>query len=100
MRLCRLTKTEPSLLLHPLDFLGADDATGLDFFPAMRIQSKQKLEIVGEVLRALSENFTVLNLREYARTTLAASPDLRSLKPDFSSPRISRMRATSVGTES
>ncbi len=100
MRLCRLTRTEPSLLLHPLDFLGADDTNALDFFPAMRIQSAKKLEIVGEVLRALSENFTVLNLREYARTTLAASPDLRSLKPDFSSPRISRMRATSVGTES
>jgi hypothetical protein len=96
MKLCRLTKTEPSLLLHPLDFLGADDTSDLSFFPAMRIESAKKLEVVGEVLRLLSENFTVLNLQQYARTVAASSRNLPSVKPNFSSPRISRIRSVSM----
>ncbi len=94
IKLCRLTKTEPSLLLHPLDFLGADDTSALSFFPAMRMQSAKKLEVVGEVLDSLTENFTVLNLREYARNV---SADIPMVKPNFSIPRVTRMR--SVGTE-
>ncbi len=97
MQLCRLTKTEPSLLLHPLDFLGADDTSELSFFPAMRMQSAQKLEVVGEVLRLLAENFTVLNLSEYAQRVATGGANLPSVKPNFSLPRVSRMR--SVGTE-
>jgi Predicted xylanase/chitin deacetylase len=98
MKLCRLTKTEPSLLLHPLDFLGGDDTSALNFFPAMRMPSAKKLEVVGEVLRLMKENFTVLNLRDYARTVAGSKENLPSVKPNFSIPRISRMR--SVGTES
>ena len=94
IKLCRLTKTEPSLLLHPLDFLGADDTSALSFFPAMRMQSAKKLEVVGEVLDSLAENFTVLSLREYARNVAA---DIPMVKPNFSIPRVTRMR--SVGTE-
>ena len=32
---CRLTRVQPSFLLHPLDLLGAEQAPGLSFFPAM-----------------------------------------------------------------
>lgn len=96
MKLCRLTKTEPSLLLHPLDFLGADDTSDLSFFPAMRIESAKKLEVVSEVLRVLSENFTVLNLQQYARSVAASSLNLPSVKPNFSSPRISRVRSVNM----
>lgn len=99
LKICRLTKTEPSLLLHPLDFLGGDDnIPELSFFPAMRMPSARKLEMVGEVLRLMTENFTVVNMREHARAALAANANLPIVKPNFSIPRISRMR--SVGTES
>ncbi len=39
LRLCRSANIQPSLLLHPLDFLGADDVPELAFFPAMKIPS-------------------------------------------------------------
>jgi hypothetical protein len=39
MLLCRLTRTNPSLLLHPLDFLGGDDIQELAFFPAMNLRA-------------------------------------------------------------
>ncbi|HEY0546770.1 MAG TPA: polysaccharide deacetylase family protein [Pyrinomonadaceae bacterium] len=98
MRLCRLTKTEPSLLLHPLDFLGADDdMSELSFFPAMRMQSALKLEVVGKVLDALAKNYTVLGLRDYARNLTAEVSRLPTVKPNFGIPRVTRMR--SVRTE-
>ncbi len=34
--MCRLRGVEPSVLLHPLDFLGANDIDSLAFFPGMR----------------------------------------------------------------
>lgn len=99
LKLCRLTKTEPSLLLHPLDFLGADDTSDLSFFPAMRMQSARKLEVVGEVLRLLAKDFEVVNMREHARVVAARAASVPSVKPNFERPRVSRVRA-SVSTES
>jgi hypothetical protein len=98
LRLCRLTKTEPSLLLHPLDFLGADDTSALSFFPAMRMQSARKLEVVGEVLRLLSDNFNVVTLRQHAEHVSTAHSNIPSVKPNFTKSGVARMR--SVGTES
>lgn len=97
LRLCRVTKTEPSLLLHPLDFLGADDTSELSFFPAMRMQSALKLKVVGEVLDEMRKHFTVLGLREYAREVAGRASGLPTVVPNFSIPRVTRMR--SVGTE-
>jgi hypothetical protein len=68
--LCRLTGTGPSLLLHPLDFLGSDDTSDLDFFPAMRIASEKKLSVVSEALKMMTEHFSVVNMREHARLSL------------------------------
>ena len=98
LRLCRLTNTEPSLLLHPLDFLGAEDISDLSFFPAMRLPAAKKLEVVSDVLALLAQHYGVLNLKTYARKVAARGSDLRSVKPNFDRPRISRMR--SLGTES
>ena len=38
LALCAATKTAPSLLLHPLDFLGGDEVPALAFFPAMSLR--------------------------------------------------------------
>ena len=82
VELCRLTRTEPSLLLHPLDFLGADDDADLSFFPAMKLKSERKLHVVSEALKMLAERFTIVPMREHARAVTAAS-DLPLREPHF-----------------
>ncbi|GAC1446482.1 MAG: polysaccharide deacetylase family protein [Pyrinomonadaceae bacterium] len=69
--LCRLTKTEPSLLLHPLDFLGCDDVRELAFFPGMNIKSHIKAEIVSEILEMLNSHFQIVPMREHAHAIAA-----------------------------
>lgn len=63
---CRLAGVSPSLLLHPLDFLGKDDNVGLDFFPAMNLNHDRKLRLVSELLRIYSESFRVVSVKEHA----------------------------------
>jgi peptidoglycan-N-acetylglucosamine deacetylase len=65
--LCRLTGVSPSILLHPLDFLGEDDKIGLGFFPAMKLGRDKKLHLVGEVLKIYCDEFRVVSLREHAQ---------------------------------
>jgi peptidoglycan/xylan/chitin deacetylase (PgdA/CDA1 family) len=64
--LCRVVRVEPSILLHPLDFLGADDETDLAFFPAMNLHSSEKIAIVMGVLDRLAAQFRVVPMREHA----------------------------------
>jgi len=66
LEMCRLTGTQPSLLLHPLDFLSGEDAPELKFFPAMNLPIGEKLEFVGEILETFSRKFEVVNLRKHA----------------------------------
>lgn len=75
LRLCRLTHVEPSIVLHPTDFLGSDDGQGLSFIPGMGLPVQTKLKFVCEVLDKLRTAFSVVTLREHAaiasrRTTL------------------------------
>lgn len=46
LTMCKVAGTVPSLLLHPLDFLGSDDEPDLAFFPGMNIKSKKKLDLM------------------------------------------------------
>ena len=81
IEMCRMTGTQLSLLLHPLDFLSGDDAPELKFFPAMNLEVEKKLEFVGEILAMLGEKFEIINLREHARRA-AADGNLKSLAPN------------------
>jgi peptidoglycan-N-acetylglucosamine deacetylase len=65
--LCRMTGVAPSLLLHPLDFLGLEDKVDLDFFPAMKVPVNRKLKLVGKALDIYSDAFRVCNMSEHAR---------------------------------
>jgi peptidoglycan/xylan/chitin deacetylase (PgdA/CDA1 family) len=65
-RLCNLANVGPSLLLHPLDFLGGDDVSGLDFFPGMRMHGRVKRAFVNEILTDYARRYTVLPLRLHA----------------------------------
>ena len=66
MLMCRLTRTEPSLLLHPLDFMGKDDESDLGFFPAMNMYSVRKLELAMWVIDHLNSHFEVGTVMEHA----------------------------------
>jgi hypothetical protein len=65
--LCDLSRTGPSLLMHPLDFLGNDDEGDLNFFPGMGLPGSRKLEFVRKVIDLYLDRYTVLPLRDHAK---------------------------------
>lgn len=75
---CKLAGIEPSLLLHPLDFLSAEDAPELKFFPAMNLSLETKLEMMDEILTALDQNFRVVNMQTHAREFLQTKTAIRT----------------------
>lgn len=66
MALCKLTKTEPSILLHPLDFLSARECPELTFFPAMTLDPSVKRHVLTQVLQDLTTNYQVVPLEHFA----------------------------------
>ena len=66
LQACRMLRLEPSILMHPLDFLDVDDEPELAFFPAMTVPAEVKAAFVGDALAALAERFDVVTLREHA----------------------------------
>lgn len=66
LRLCRATGVEPSILLHPLDFLSGEDVPSLAFFPAMGLDVRRKLERTEHCLHVLQQLFDVRSLGEHA----------------------------------
>lgn len=68
--LCRLTETEPSFLLHPLDFLGGDQLPELDFFPGRKIEVKRKIQIFKQVIGIISGYFNLINMSAHAKAIL------------------------------
>jgi peptidoglycan-N-acetylglucosamine deacetylase len=65
--MCKLTRTSPSYLLHPLDLIGSDYAPELKFFPGMNVQSDKKIKIFETSMRMLKKNFELLPMGEFAR---------------------------------
>ena len=66
IEMCRMTNTQMSLLLHPLDFLSGEDVPELKFFPAMNLPIEKKMEFVGEILEVFADKFEVVNIRKHA----------------------------------
>ena len=72
--MCRLTGVEPSILLHPLDFLDGNDAPRMRFFPSMKLSAQEKTRIVDHCLDRLTRSFRVVPVGEHAAA--AAARDL------------------------
>lgn len=68
LSLCSATGVEPSLLLHPLDFLCGDDVPELKFFPGMNIGLDRKLKFLSWVLETYSERFDVGTMIRHANS--------------------------------
>ena len=83
LAMCRLGGVEPSLLLHPLDFLGAEDDADLAFFPAMDLGAKRKCEFLRTVLSIYRDKYNVVTMHEHASRIMQQ-------------PRIPQLAATSL----
>ncbi len=66
VEMCKMTGTQLSLLLHPLDFLSGEDAPELKFFPAMNLPVDKKLEFLSDILETFTDKFEVVNMRQHA----------------------------------
>lgn len=66
LRLCKLTGLEPSILLHPLDFLGKEDVPSLSFFPGMGLSAESKVACAEHCLDRLQALFDVRSLGDHA----------------------------------
>jgi peptidoglycan/xylan/chitin deacetylase (PgdA/CDA1 family) len=60
--LCRMARIQPSLLLHPLDFLSGDDVPALRFFPAMNTARDRKSENIYRLLELVSSHHRPVSL--------------------------------------
>lgn len=70
LALCRLTRTEPSFVIHPTDLLGGDQVPGMRFFPGIDLSADRKLQIFKIVIKELSKHFTLVNMRFHAESIL------------------------------
>ena len=73
INLCKLTKTQPSFLLHPLDLIGGDQISSLAFFPGMNISSERKIYIFEKVMKVLNNHFKLVTMNDYANSILKNS---------------------------
>jgi hypothetical protein len=65
LRLCRLTHAAPSLLMHPLDFLGRDDEPELAFFPGMATDYSRKRELLATALDTWKRHYRTATVGDY-----------------------------------
>lgn len=65
IRMCKITNTPISFLLHPLDLIGGDQITQLAFFPGMNISSTKKVEVFKNVIRSLSANYNMVSMLKH-----------------------------------
>jgi hypothetical protein len=80
IRLCLITQTAPSFLLHPLDFVGNREVPELSFFPGMDIGTERKTQIFNDVIKTIGKHFTLTNMSTYAKSILK-SPGLKLQDP-------------------
>lgn len=78
LRMCKLAGVQPSLLLHPLDFMGKGDVDELQFFPGMGLSVEHKLELVDGIIGQFTDHFDVVNMRQHADRFRQVSPLVRS----------------------
>ena len=74
--MCKLTKTSPSYLLHPLDLIGKDHVPSLAFFPGMNIKSERKLKIFEIAIQILKDNFDLVPMSKFSESL---SPNLKEI---------------------
>lgn len=87
---CRLTRTSPSFLLHPLDLLGAEEVPALRFFPAMDVPADRKLGLARRVLALYAASYRLVPMQVHA-----AAAETDSALPVYSPEEDSRSQMSS-----
>jgi hypothetical protein len=75
--MCKITKTHPSYLLHPLDLIGADHVPSLSFFPGMNIKSERKLKIFEMAINILKDHYDLVPMSTFSKSLRS---DLRKIR--------------------
>lgn len=68
---CRISGTEPSFLLHPLDVIGGDQVPELKFFPGMDLSSAAKTKLLKRVLKTIGKQYSIVPMSHHAEAVLA-----------------------------
>lgn len=68
LMMCRLTNTEPSILLHPLDYMGAEECPELAFFPGMDLTLEHKMAVIDDMFRLLERHYKLVTIDEHLRS--------------------------------
>ncbi len=71
LTLCRLTSTAPSILLHPLDFLGKEDDPDLSFFPGMDLGAEAKMDLVDYSMRKMAAHYELTTVQAHVESLTA-----------------------------
>ncbi len=79
LKMCKMFGVQPSLLLHPLDFMSGEDAEELKFFPAMNLPLEEKLEFVSEILEIYAKSFSIVNMQKHADSVKGNAMAIRQL---------------------
>lgn len=95
LRTCDIAGVAPSLLLHPLDFMGCDDVQQLAFFPGMAQTSAIKMRRMERYLGSLADRYAVEPMISHANRLHETRLPLR--RPDFGATRQQRMPAEQTG---
>jgi peptidoglycan-N-acetylglucosamine deacetylase len=64
--MCKLTRTHPSFLLHPLDLVSGDLVPELLFFPGMKIRSEVKIKVFKTVIQTLGRHYSLVSMSRFA----------------------------------
>ncbi|MEL4457156.1 polysaccharide deacetylase family protein [Lutimonas vermicola] len=64
--MCKITKTSPSILLHPLDLISGDKVPQLAFFPGMNLPTEKKIDVFKYTLNRIKKDFEVLPMLNFA----------------------------------
>ncbi len=81
--LCKITRTEPSFLLHPLDIIGGDQIKSLAFFPGMNISSDRKVFIFKKVMKKLAKHYTLVDMNTHVEA-IKSKNSIKSVKMEGS----------------
>ncbi len=91
VEMCKMSGTQLSLLLHPLDFLSGEDAPELKFFPAMNLPIEKKLEFLSEILEYFGKSFSILNMQKHAQ--MAAKGNLEVRQADLNAAKVELIKS-------
>lgn len=91
---CRTFRVQPSMLLHPLDFLGKDDLDALGFFPGMSVPADVKLAWMDGFLAEYARHFEIVPMGRHV-DAIEQSRKLQMVVPRFDKPAASSAPASS-----